>query len=247
MNRSWIAALVAFQMLYASGSFAAETSQPKKFVIVQGKGTTVCEAYLKHLQALPADKTPPRCEFWFDPQRSDFTSPDWEELDVLKNLDLVRKIEVIQEQKLIDQMPRRFLDLPSASQEEWRARFETLIDNGTIQPTLRRAQIPIPDAVTKLLYGYARHSKQCPATTEWVTPQIGVSHYLLNAQGEVSAGFAGRTGMRLPADVFFFFGRPYAFWLAPEEKWHLRIGKVKKFRPEADQFIAVDTCIVEYK
>jgi len=58
-----------------------------------GNGYGVCEAYLKHLNAMPSERGLNGCVVWRDPARMDFTLPKWEPLDVLQHLDWIYQME----------------------------------------------------------------------------------------------------------------------------------------------------------
>lgn len=107
-----------------------------------GKGYTVCETYLKHLQTLT---TPPSCEAPIPPG---FKKPDWQELDITKNLELAYQVEASYLQKF------RAFGYKRPDFDTWREALLKEIEEGKISPRLRKVTVtPYPhDKVTLLAY-----------------------------------------------------------------------------------------------
>lgn len=75
--------LVFVLLLFPSISFAGQ------YELVEGKGVEVCEAYGKNLNSFGYAMA---CEREINPEFKEFSKPEWNEIDVLKNLELVKKL-----------------------------------------------------------------------------------------------------------------------------------------------------------
>jgi len=216
--------------LPAGAVHAADRAAKPEFRITAGKDTTICEAYLKHLKAMPAEGAPRFCEIWFDPKRSDFVRPQWEEINVLQNLDLVRRIErccpnpyndIPHMPQISEDMAAR-LRLPRPGEEGWAARYEALMREGFYTPRLRRTQLRL-DAkeAPETVLAYHSSAGQCRPDGKYRegedlavdTAVVGARHYLLREGGEVRPGFHGHVGTALPGEILLFQGRPFVFRL----------------------------------
>lgn len=85
MRRKMILVLILF--LLPVSVFAGE------YVLVKGKGVEVCEAYKKNLESFN-EPEPMVCERKINPEFKDFEKPVWEKIDLEKNRELFRAIEI---------------------------------------------------------------------------------------------------------------------------------------------------------
>ncbi len=66
-----------------------------EYVFVKGEGAEVCEAYKKNLNSFnPHNEYAMACERKVNPQFSDFQKPEWQKMDLRKNIELLKKIEL---------------------------------------------------------------------------------------------------------------------------------------------------------
>lgn len=102
-----------------------------------GKGYTVCETYLKHLNKL---SEPPKCEA---PVPPGFTEPEWEEVDFMQHLDWAYQIAKKQWRPEVEM-----------SFEEWKSLFLKDIASGQISPQMRKTQVRplVGESVTLLAF-----------------------------------------------------------------------------------------------
>lgn len=112
-----------------------------------GKGYTVCEVYLKHLQTLT---TPPSCEAPIPPG---FSLPDWEEMDVTKNLDLAYQAEGL--------FLKKFGGYKHPEFDVWKATFLQEIKEGKINPRMRKAKVTPNDKGDAVILAYTRDRDAC--------------------------------------------------------------------------------------
>ncbi|OQX05804.1 MAG: hypothetical protein BWK76_26985 [Desulfobulbaceae bacterium A2] len=101
-----------------------------------GRGFSVCEAYLKHLNAMPEDwqRKHGACVPWIDPAKGDFTLPDWQSLDIRDHLSWIYEIIRIR---------FMFQDKQLPPFEEWRGRYEGRIERGEISPCLQLVRLEL--------------------------------------------------------------------------------------------------------
>lgn len=92
----------------------AGSADAADYVLVgPGKEIEVCQLYLKNLNSFPSYQPPMACVRPLNPKFADFTKPDWQPLEVLKNLDLLEHIE----RDLRGLTPEQFEKIKA----EWRA------------------------------------------------------------------------------------------------------------------------------
>jgi uncharacterized protein len=104
-----------------------------RYTFIYGKGWGVCEAYIKLLNATPANEEPPICDLKLD-RVPGMREPDWEVLDVWQNLPLVHQIELLLGRG--DPAPDRDL-------ERWKAQLRARIDEQGQKPRLRRVRMAL--------------------------------------------------------------------------------------------------------
>jgi hypothetical protein len=121
----------------ASGklSFQFCEDRPSLQCVYPGRGFSVCEAYLKHLNAMPEDwqQKHGACVPWIDPARGDFTLPDWQPLDIRAHLPWIYEMT-------------RYVSPSDANLppfEEWRGLYEGKIQRGEISPILKRVRVEL--------------------------------------------------------------------------------------------------------
>lgn len=112
-----------------------------------GKGYTVCEVYLKHLQTLT---TPPTCEA---PMPPGFSLPNWEEMDVTKNLDLAFQAEGL--------FLKKFGGYKHPEFAAWKTTFLQEIQEGKINPRMRKAKVTPNDKGDAIILAYTRDREAC--------------------------------------------------------------------------------------
>lgn len=118
-----------------------------------GKGYSVCEAYLKHLQTLVS---PPTCEAPIPPG---FKQPDWEEMDVTQHLDLAYQAEEF--------FLKRFGGYKHPDFDTWRQTFLQEIQDGKISPRMRKTRVAPNDKGNATILAYTRDRDACHKSYEW--------------------------------------------------------------------------------
>lgn len=106
-----------------------------------GSGYTVCEAYLKHLNAMPADQARNGCRPWIDTSRKDFTEPSWEVLDPYQYTRWIFEIEKVLNRGHAEDGPR------SKTYEQWQAHWLNEIKSKGYHPRLKRIRMKVDDAL----------------------------------------------------------------------------------------------------
>lgn len=82
---------VAIAMLIIFFTASADAGQ---YVLVKGKGAEVCEAYRKNLNSFgDLNVYTMACERERNPKFTKFKKPDWEEIDLWENRELLKKVE----------------------------------------------------------------------------------------------------------------------------------------------------------
>ena len=94
--------------------FLSGTAGAADYALVEG-GSGVCKAYLQNLNSFPGHP-PMACRRPLNPKFLEFTKPDWEPLDVMKNLGLVETIGRVRYRSLA---PEQF--------EKWKASIKSQV------------------------------------------------------------------------------------------------------------------------
>lgn len=119
--------------------FASTHAEPApekpRYTIVSGKGWTICETYMKFLNSLPANEETLRCDLKLK-QVPGMREPDWQEMDIIKNLPIVHQIELILGHLYIEPNPEKDF-------ERWKAQRNARIKANGEQPRLRRGRFAL--------------------------------------------------------------------------------------------------------
>jgi hypothetical protein len=102
---------------------------------------TVCDAYLRNLNALPEDSLY-ACTRGLDPASTGFTQPHWEPLDPAKHVELIRKIE------------RRKYPKNPQTDEEWLARFQSRLREHSVALSVAELDVLNADGVPEKVLRY---------------------------------------------------------------------------------------------
>jgi uncharacterized protein len=214
-----------------------------------GKGYSICEAYLQHLQTLTS---PPTCEAPIPPG---FKQPDWEEMDVMQHLDLAYQAEEF--------FLKKFGGYKHPDFDTWRQTFLQEIKNGKITPRMRKAKVMPNDKGEATILAYTRDKDAChksygseerqvakadrrlglPINPYWSSQgnagqlwvEQGNVHFMLPGDTpptlQVIAGNVSRT----KTDLLLYSGRPYfvriirehrALYRSRDEQAHMAAGMV---------------------
>jgi hypothetical protein len=124
----------------------AAAAEPR-YRLVEGKGYTVCEAFLKNLNAFPSDEPPMVCEQRVHPTHPEFTRPTWEELDIQKHLTLIYEAE---------SLLWKFTPIGSKAKpfDEWEKAYQERIRSGEAKPRLRKAVLNLNGSGAETLIWY---------------------------------------------------------------------------------------------
>ena len=134
-------------------ALAATTSRYK---LTAGMGTGVCEAYLKHLNALPATEAPPTCEVKLSPKYQNIKLPQFELLDWKQHLELIFRIE----QLLYRQVPKDQA-LKKLSFDDWKKIYLKRVAVGELRPQLQRGKAKLNERGTEIILEYDRRVGDC--------------------------------------------------------------------------------------
>jgi len=164
-----------------------------------GKGYTVCEAYLKHLNVITEI---PKCEA---PVPPGFKQPEWEELDLLAHLQLAYQAEVIyfSEQRSSYKQPEF---------ETWRQQLLSEMQVGKAAPQLRKTTVQPFGEKSITLLAYTRHRTGCKDAAlhndaRWANN--GFVHFLLVDDPQHPLRAIDSRVTRTQSELLLYAGRPY--------------------------------------
>lgn len=132
----------------------ADLASAGDYKIVFGWTFEVCQAYLKNLNSFP-DEPPMVCERKLNPQLADFTKPQWQPLDAMKHLDLVKQIDRTMFRVTAEEFARNL--------EKWTALFTEHIKKGRIRLSIIQLDLDqdgSADTVLRYDYGECDHTNQ---------------------------------------------------------------------------------------
>jgi uncharacterized protein YecT (DUF1311 family) len=200
-----------------------------RYRLVAGMGYSVCEAYLKHLNAFPPDAPPMICNVRPNPKFSDITQPKWEELSVEDNLSLIYAAELLLPPYYKWQYKYREPPKPFPSYEEWKAGFDARVKAGKISPRLYRTRLALNERGPETLIGYEPEPDLCEHNLHKYNSATGDGPHIfvLNDDPEEPLKHIG-VGSDLRASVLMSKGRPFFAWGASHnpKTWTLELYAV---------------------
>lgn len=196
-----------------------------------GKGYTVCEAYLKHLNSLTE---PPTCEAPIPPG---FKRPDWEEMDIMQHLDLAYQAEKIFMKKLGGYQHPDF--------DTWRQTFLKEVQDGLIAPRMRKAKVTPNDRGDATILAYTRDRDSCRKTyasedrREIGTSKLpggywdaqGDAHFTLSENSPFTVQEIVNRGSLRQTDLVLYAGRPYLVWVKEPFAPLTKLRNAKTIKP----------------
>lgn len=175
--------------VYAAGEATRSTKVSPRYKLMAGMGYTVCERYVRMLNAFPPDEPPMICEQKLHADFQDFAYPWWDALDVKANMELLIKIErwLYGQGNIIVENKNPIWKSKKPTQAEWVAEIERRINTGESRPRLRRAQFALTDDKREWLLAYTRDTGQCERDLATYRASYSSWDYLFlyNADGQV--------------------------------------------------------------
>ena len=236
----WVAAgLVAF-LAFASIALADAASKPTnpRYRLITGKGYSVCEAYLKHLNAFPPNAPPMVCTHKLHPRFQNFTLPKWEELDIWSNLDIVYAADVF--------VRYTNPDVKKPTFDQWRPEFEQRVRSGENMPLLRRTRLALNDKGEEVLIAYEPDVRACEsALAKGWGPNGGEAHvFVYRSEGpdRPLARITGSVGSHSRTDILIYRGKPhFATTFSDVKTWWLELHAVSNILIN-EQYVLPQRC-----
>lgn len=189
--------------LAATGADAKSSDVGARYKLVAGKGYSVCEAYLKHLNALSPEESPPVCKIKLSPQYKNFRFPKWEELNWKAHLDSIFQME-----QHLYVATAHDEALKQLSFSEWQKSYLARVENGILKPGLRRAQVTLNERGPETMLEYDRRLGSCDETPPSPYGADSGPHYFVAIEG-VPPRFELIAGWRQTSHMILFGGRAY--------------------------------------
>lgn len=174
------------------------------YKLIVGKGYTVCEAYLRNLQAFGPDERDPLCDPRPHPSLKEFSEPAWEPMDVSRNLELVYQAEM--SWGIYRAHPER-----QPPYEQWRQEFEAKIKSGEIHPKLKRARIEFIKGKPETVMAYARNNDRCEAEVaeQGYSDSMGFHWFSYDEESQKVVPDNSFAGINFAGAILLRKGRPY--------------------------------------
>jgi hypothetical protein len=189
-------------------------SETHRYRMTAGFGYTVCEAFLKNLNAFPVADPPMVCEVRIHPDHGQFKRVEWEELPIKDNLRLAYAAAI------------QVSPAPSSapSFELWSKELLALLDGKEFVPWLRKARLALNERGPETLISFQRDSQECE------THQLGGGGHIFVLKDESRAELEpikGAVGSDLDTDVVIYRGKPFfSFTAAKDSGWALSLHPV---------------------
>jgi hypothetical protein len=211
--------------LLCSVAITAHAAQPR-YKLVAGKGYSVCEAYLKHLNVLSVKESPPVCEVKLSPQFKNFRFPEWEALDWQGHLDWIYQLEQLLYHANADDEALKRLGFP-----DWQKNYLARVDSGELKPRLRRAQVTLNERGSETILDYDRRVGSCDESPPSQFGADGGSHYFVVVNG-APLRFELIAGWPQTSHMILFNGRAYFMDFEQYGPWSLTMHTVYPLAPE---------------
>lgn len=150
-------ALLGSMLMFTGVAHGADATNKPRYRLIQGMGYTACEAFLRNLNAFPPEEPAMICEQKIHPSHPEFSLPDWEEMDVQNNLQLIYEIE----SKLWIFTPIGKTPEPL---EEWRNKYQERLKSGKAKPRLRKFVADLNGNGIETLISYEPLADECRAS-----------------------------------------------------------------------------------
>jgi len=170
----------------------------RRYRMTAGFGYTVCEAFLKNVNAFPITEPPMVCDVKIHPQHGQFKKVEWEELPIKDYVQLAYEAEL--------QLPMSRASHPSF--ESWSTEFLGQVDRNEIVPWLRRTRLALNERGPETLISYERDSAECAKY------KLGGGGHIFVRREEPKVKLEpikGAVGSDLGADILVYRGKPFFY------------------------------------
>jgi hypothetical protein len=234
---------------------AAYASNPRRYRLLEGQGYTVCEAFLKNLNALPAADPPMVCELKIRPEHTEFTQPDWEALEVASHLPLIYEAEAL-----------LWIFTPAGTQPkpfaQWKSAYEARIAaSRSGPPVLRRTVLDLNGHGAETLIWYAPPWPESCAESvtqlNSMTPftSFGGHIFIQRKEDQRLQRIVGLVVTQLKTEVLLYRGKQPWFATASanskwtkegtKDTWAIGLHRVAPQRSQAGEYVVPALCDYE--
>lgn len=179
-----------------------------RFRVTEGKGYSVCENYARFLNSLPEGEPLPLCHLKRAPDFPDLKDPDWEEMDISSNLELVYSLE--------KKLSPSAHDRPVNTFEHWKSVYEQQIQKGEAAPRLRRTYLALlPDAPIEAILAYEPDRDSCAKEVQkqgYTYDGSRTSLFVWDEQGRHLADYGKQLAFGVPGELMLYQGKPLLFY-----------------------------------
>jgi hypothetical protein len=225
-------------LLICVASVAFAGAPAPRYRLVNGKGTTVCEAFLKNLNAFPESDPPMACEVEVHASHPDFSLPHWESMDIQTNLKIIYAAE--------SQMPtlNGRSGIPPLPYDAWVKAFQEGIKAGKAKPVLRKTVLALNSRGPETLISYRPVDKQCQTNFEKIHSATAPEDYIFVLRAG-SESLVEKVNLNNAA-IVLFKQRPYFFTAGDGGNyWGIHLSYVSPKTPEesgSSQYFGLFRC-----
>lgn len=243
----WVALLITSVLPPAQ----AEEADKPRYTLPEGRGWSVCEGYLDVLNSEPVESPYPICKQHLNSRFKDLREPEWEEMDIQENLDIVYAIE--------ENLGRSIRNHPNADIpefEQWKAEFAARLKED-IRPRLRRVQLAlVPDGPVETVLAYEPDLFPCDkqlAAGKPPYPGGGTYLYLVDSQNRTLDKQSAGQFSSPPRELLLYQGKPLLFstYVGSHNvdiAGHIFIEHFKRYAPpyKSDMYFVEQRCRIRF-
>lgn len=179
-----------------------------RYTMPSGRGWSVCEAYLKFLNALPITEETLTCDLKVQ-QVPGMRYPVWHELDVSQNLDVIHQIEVLLGVGHIEPEPDKDF-------ERWKRQREARMKANGEQPRLQKAHLALAaNGAVETVLSYNYDIKMCEKELRAARAgkpyahQLGEPNFFVYDEAKRKVLGSGYWVVLARGELVLFQGKPY--------------------------------------
>jgi hypothetical protein len=252
-GRRWLPhGVVVLASVLLTGTGEAEP----KYRLVQGKGYTVCETFLKNLNAFPRSDPPMICQQKIHPSSKGFRWPVWEDLDLQSNLPLIYAAE-----SLLPMFTKVGTKAPEF--EEWKRQFEERLKADGSNPRLRKTRLALNERGPETIIAYEPDPGHCERLLKLRSPAANGMHlFVMRDRPDAPLEAINGNGSWFRQHILIYKSQAFLLWSANDYEqvqddvqliWSIRLHTVASSRkydpnnpavPTFDEYVGMPRCTI---
>lgn len=236
-----LSSLVIAGLPMSSGVAGDGGGSTSRYQLTKGRGYSVCEAFLRNLNAFPSSEPPMVCEQKIDGSYPQFSRPGWEHLEIERNLQIAYTAEL-----MIPMLTPAGTQPPPFTQ--WLDTFEKRgIAAGRVEPRLRQTRLRLADGTVETVVSYDPGGSECLAELRNRGALLGPAggHMFIRRDDAIRplGSFGGGAGTEFRVDLLLYKKQPFFVSVVSDgPRWIMGLHPVSKVRTYDGLYILEDRC-----